>query len=161
MRQIVSEPKEILGEWLCSRVGGTYTGEGQYIALIKDGQIIACVGYDNYNGSSIRMHVAGEGKKWMTREYLRICFWYPFEQLKVKKIIGLVDSTNKQALNFDKHLGFIEEHVIKEAGQIGDLHILTMTREQCRFQLTSGNPDDLTLNKGNHYGKQINSTSST
>lgn len=133
MRSITSEPKEILGRWLCERTGGTYTGEGQYIGLVEDGQIIACVGFEDYNGSSIRMHVAGEGKRWLTREYLRFCFWYPFEQLKVKKVIGLVDSSNEQALRFDRHLGMIEEGRIKDAAPNGDLIIMTYTKQQCKY----------------------------
>lgn len=80
------------------------------------------------------MHVASDGSKnWMTKSYLQICFDYPFNQLKLNKIIGVVDSMNTQALKFDKHLGFVEEAVIKDAGPKGDLHILTMTRQQCRF----------------------------
>lgn len=162
MKQIVSEPKDILGRWLCERTAGTYTGEGQYIGLLEDGQIIAVVGFEDYNGASIRMHVAAVGKRWMTREYLRFCFWYPFEQLKVKKIIGLVSSNNEQALRFDRHLGFVDEAVIKDAAPDGDLHILTMNKEQCKFLAISGNPDERTLKrKDNHHGRQILSTSST
>lgn len=133
VKSIVSEPKNELGRWLCERTGGTYSGEGQYIGLLENGQIIACVGFEDYNGASIRMHVAAEGKRWMTRDYLRFCFWYPFEQLKVKKIIGLVDSSNEQALRFDRNLGFQDEGLIKDAAPHGDLHILTMTKAQCRF----------------------------
>lgn len=79
------------------------------------------------------MHVAGEGKRWMTKEYLRVCFDYPLNQLKVKKILGLVDSTNMDARKFDEHLGFELEACIKGAGPKGDLLIYSMTAEQCRF----------------------------
>ena len=122
-------------QWVTDRTGGKYYGgSGQGIGLVKDGQLIAGVMYDNYNIQSVQMHVAAmPGRRWMTREYLRLCFVYPFGQLAVKKIIGLVDSTNADALRFDKHLGFVEEAVIREAGKYGDLHILTMTRQQCRF----------------------------
>ena len=40
---------------------------------------------------------------------------------------------NWTSLKFDKHLGFVEEAVIQDAGKYGDMHILTMTREQCRY----------------------------
>lgn len=122
-------------QWVTGRTGGKYYGgSGQGIGLEKNGELIAGVMYDNYNIQSVQMHVAAvPGKRWMTREYLRLCFVYPFGQLAVKKIIGLVDSTNADALRFDKHLGFVEEAVIRHAGKHGDLHILTMTREQCRF----------------------------
>lgn len=77
------------------------------------------------------MHVAAE--KPVTRTYTKFCFEYAFNQLKVKKVLGLVDSTNLSALRFDSHLGFIEEARIKDAGKTGDLIILSMTRPQCRW----------------------------
>ena len=69
----------------------------------------------------------------MTREWFNVLFGYAFNQLKVKKIMGVVDSTNIKALQFDAHIGFVEEATIKDAGKHGDLIILTMTRQQCRF----------------------------
>lgn len=112
--------------------GGEYHGGGQGIGLERDGDLIAGVLYDNFNGRSVCMHVAGVGN-WLNRGYLKRAFDYPFNQLKVGKLIGLVDSKNKAALRFDRHLGFVAEGIIKDAGRTGDLHILTMTREQCRY----------------------------
>jgi len=87
--------------------------------------------YDHFNGRSICMHVAIE--KPVTRGYTRACFAYPFLQLGVEKVIGMVDSTNEDALRFDTKLGFTEEARIKDAGKYGDLVLLTMTRQQCRW----------------------------
>jgi RimJ/RimL family protein N-acetyltransferase len=89
--------------------------------------------FDNYNGRSISMHVAGEGGHWMTRDYARACFGYAFGQLGVRKIIGLVDSTNEAAKRYDEHLGFRVEGVITDAGKHGDLLIYSMTPDQCRW----------------------------
>ena len=124
----------IIGPWVCERTGGQWNGEGACIGMVKDGAIVAGVIFDHYNGQSACMHVASDGSRhWLTRKFLETCFDYPFNQLKLKKVIGLVDSMNIDALKFDKHLGFVEEAVIKDAGAKGDLHILTMTRQQCRF----------------------------
>jgi RimJ/RimL family protein N-acetyltransferase len=136
-----------VGEWVTLRTGGLYEGSGAGIGLEQDGRLIAGVLYDNYNGRSIAMHVAAEGGDWMTREYLRVCFDYPFRQLGVCKIIGLVDSTNTAARRFDEHLGFVLEHTIIDAGRKGDLCIYSMTPEQCRF-----------LSLKERHGKQIKST---
>lgn len=140
---IVTGKDFIVGPWVCDRTGGTYT-EGTTIGLEKDGALVAGVLYDHYNGASIAMHVAAVGKRWMTREFLHFCFWYPFKQLKVKKVIGMVPSSNEQAMRFDKHLGFREEARVKDAHPEGDLVILTMTEKDCRFLRGS-------------YGKQIQS----
>lgn len=129
---IVFDEKRI-GPWVCQRTGGQFDGLGTAIGLEKDGELIAGVLYDGYNGNSVCMHVAAVGKRWMTKEYLRVCFDYPFKQLKVKKILGVVDSMNIDARRFDEHLGFELEAVIAGAGQKGDMLIYSMTPERCRF----------------------------
>lgn len=166
MKRIVTDNQDLLGNWLCSRTGGVYTGGGSYIGLIDENNtIIAVAGYEDYNGASVRAHIAFEGR--LTKEFIWFGFWYPFEQLKVKKIIGLVSSNNEKALKLDKHFGYIEEAIIKDAAPDGDLHILTMTREQCKIldkfrPKASSNLDDGTFNqKDDHHGRQILSTSST
>lgn len=123
---------ERIGPWVCERTGGRFEpGTSMAIGIQKDGCLVAGVLYDQFNGSSICMHVAIDGR--ISREYTRVCFDYPFNQLKVKKVLGLVDSTNEKALRFDRHLGFVQEACIKDAGKRGDLLILTMTKEQCRW----------------------------
>lgn len=121
--------------WVAERTGGQYfNGSGTGIGLEKDGVLVAGVLYDSWTGRSMQMHVASDGsRKWLNREYLKACFDYPFNHLKLNKVIGIVDSTNADALRFDHHLGFVTEAVIKDAGKYGDLHILSMTRQQCRF----------------------------
>ena len=103
------------------------------IGLEKDGQLIAGVKFDNWNRRSICMHVAAKGKDWLTRDYLWVCFDYPFNQLGVSKILGFVAESNKDARRFDEHLGFRLEHSIADAHPDGALLIYSMTRDQCRF----------------------------
>ncbi len=101
---------------------------------MKDGELVAGVLFDRCSGKSVVAHIASvSGKNWITREFLRLILSYPFDQLKVKKIIAPVDSSNESAQRFNKHLGFVTEAVISDAGKIGDLHLMTMTRQQCRF----------------------------
>lgn len=129
--------RDWVGPWVCARTGGNYAPEdAATIGLIDPvtGGLLAGVLFDSYNGRSICMHVAAvPGARWMTKRFLWVCFDYPFNQAKVNKIIGLVDSTNAPAQSFDEHLGFIREATIKDAGKDGDLLIYTMTRQQCRF----------------------------
>lgn len=122
-------------EWVAPRTGGSYyAGSGQGIGIEKNGELVAGVLYENYSGNSVVAHIAAlPGKRWMTREFLRLIVRYPFDQLKVKKIVAPVDSTNAAALAFNGKLGFVTEAVLKDAGRSGDLHLMTMTRQQCRF----------------------------
>lgn len=124
--------KDRIGPWVCERTGGRYEPTcSQAIGWESDGELVAGTLYDQYNGRSICMHVAAE--KPVTRAYTRACFSYAFEHLGVQKVLGLVDSTNSAALRFDRHLGFVEEARIKDAGKFGDLIVLSMTRPQCRW----------------------------
>ena len=133
MKEILFNSENV-SRWVCQRTGGTFDGLGTSIGMHVDGSIVCGVLYDNFNGRSICMHVASDGSKsWLTREFLRICFDYPFNQLKANVIIGLVDSENLAARQFDEHLGFKLEHSVPNAGPKGDLLLYSMTPAQCRF----------------------------
>lgn len=130
---IVYGQDERVGRWVCARTGGQWMpGEGVAIGLERDGDLVAGVMFDHYNGRSIAMHVAGAGMRWCTAAFRRAVFSYPFLQLKVAKVLGLVDETNLQARRFDEHLGFRLEARIADAAPRGDLLIYTMTADQCR-----------------------------
>jgi len=129
---IICDRQDELGEWLCSRTGGTYVkGDTTYIGLETNGKIVGVAGYEGFNRASVRVHLAVDGK--ITPEFLWFGFYYPFEQLKVRKLIGLVSSSNKKALRLNKHFGYVQEGLIRDAAPDGDIHILTMTKEQCKF----------------------------
>lgn len=134
MKHIVFDQPEVVGRWVCARTGGTYSAvDSMAIGLAQDGELIAGVLYDHFNQRSVAMHVAATGRNWLNRDYLRACFRYPFLQLGVTKVLGIVDSANADARRFDEHLGFEIEATVKDAAPGGDLLIYSMTREQCRF----------------------------
>jgi len=121
-----------IGHWVASRVGGKYFEEGsQAIGLEREGEIIAGVIYENFNGVSIVCHIAIEGR--MTKRYLKAIFAYPFEFCQVKKIIVPVSSTHVKSLKLVTKMGFVEEARVKDAAPDGDIIFLTLARENCRF----------------------------
>lgn len=130
MKRIVDDEHERVGRWMQERGAGDWREGAKCIGLEKDGRLIAGVMCDWWNGASIYMHVAGEGKRWLDREFLWFAFHYPFEQLKCNVVIGLVSSANEAALRFDRHLGFVESARIKHACPDGDLVVLTITKDQ-------------------------------
>jgi RimJ/RimL family protein N-acetyltransferase len=116
-------------------------------AVDDDGTIYWGVVYDNYNpGGSIQMHVAITSPKYVTRRAISAVFEYPFYELGVKKVLGFVSSENYEALTFDIRLGFQVEAVINDVYEMGDLYILSMTQEQCRWL------------RGRSYGRQSQRT---
>ena len=104
------------------------------IGLEEDGELIAGVSYDSWNGSSLHAHIAAlPGRNWLTRDYLRLGFGYPFLQLGCKKIIGMVGSGNLQVQRFQKHLGYRLEATLDGAHPDGALLVYTLVKEDCRW----------------------------
>ena len=127
---IVSCPE--VGEWVADRAGGKYHAEAmQAIGLVKENKIIAGVIFERYNGESLWVHIAAEGR--LTPSFVKAICKYAFVDCDVKKVIGTVTSGNVKAIKFDESLGFTEEGRIRDAAPDGDIILYTMTRDQCRF----------------------------
>jgi RimJ/RimL family protein N-acetyltransferase len=103
------------------------------IARIEDGELWGGVIYTDYTRASIGLHVAGFRPDWVNKAMLWVCFDYPFNQLKVKKLFGQVPAHNLKALEFDRKLGFKEEARVKDVYPEGDLVVLAMYRDDCRW----------------------------
>lgn len=125
---------EPICEWVSAKTGGKYQpGTGQGIGIERNGQIVAGALFDNWNGNAVHVSVAINPGTIPNREWIWMICDYPFNQLKVKKCVGFVESANLQAIRFDEHLGFIREATLKDAGKYGDLYIYTITKDQCRI----------------------------
>lgn len=135
MKKLIVHQNQRVGPWVCERTGGTWSAvDSQTVGLEDNGELIAGVVFDHYNGATLAMHVASDGtKRWLNRELLKFCFDYAFNQAGVTKVIGIVGSNNSDALKFDRHLGFVEEARIAQGHPDGDLIFLTMRRDQCRW----------------------------
>ena len=132
--QIVSDPARVWA--FCKQYIPIPVVSGMKgLGLERDGELIAGVVYEGYNGTNVWMHVAAvPGAKWMTKEYLQYCFYYPFEELGCKRISGYVEASNEVARRFDEHLGFKQEAVLRGAATDGgDVILYVMRREDCRY----------------------------
>ena len=135
MKYIIADQPELVGNWVLEQQGAKWNpGRGQAIGLFEDERIIAGVVFDSWNGASMCIHVAAvPGARWRTRQYLNVVFYYAFEQMGCKKLLGLVGSGNKVAQRFDEHLGFVLEATLEAAHPDGNLLVYSMTKEQCRW----------------------------
>lgn len=121
-----------VGEWVCSQTGGGYHAERSNAIGLRRGEELVCgVVYENWNGRSIVCHIAFRGR--LTPAYLGAVFDYPFNVCKVDKIIAPIGSGNVKAITLVSKMGFIEEGRIKNADTDGDIVLLTLTRDACRF----------------------------
>lgn len=101
--------------------------------LDRDGQLVAGVLYHEFTRAAVQMVAARFGSAPLRRDFFRAIFDYPFNQLGCAKVLALVKSTNRHALQLDLRLGFIVEARIADWYPDGDQMILGMTRERCRF----------------------------
>ena len=111
----------------------TPVGKSAIGSVADNGEVLWAAIYDHYEHSSIQVHIAIDDPKVVTRQAIRAVFEYPFLQLGVKKLLGVVNSENTRALTFDMRLGFQVEAVISDVYDRGDMYILSMTQEQCHW----------------------------
>jgi len=134
---IITQPKEDIAKFVTDAIGQDrhFPFENfSAIGLVKDKEIIAGVIYNHHTGSNIMAHIAGKpGKRWLTREFLFAMFDYPFNELKVRRITGLVPKKNKDARRFDEHLGFEYEGNMRHALANDDMIIYGMLKEKCKW----------------------------
>lgn len=125
---------EIVGPWVASRTGGTWSpGRGTAIGKLDDqGNLIAGVLYEDWSGANIMCHIAGEGN-WASRRFLNVIFDYPFNQLKVRRITVPVGSTNIKSIHLVTRMGFALESTLAQAIPGGDLLLYRMFRSECQY----------------------------
>lgn len=123
-----------IGPWVGQRLGWPWVpGMGAAIGKIRDGQIVAGIVYERYNGACVTMHLAGSGN-WLDRTLLWMAFDYPFRQLGVKRITAPVAQSNVRCRQFIEHVGFELEAILHDAYPDGNLLIYKMLTDQCRYK---------------------------
>lgn len=131
---IITGQNERVGDFVADRIGNSKWVDYQAIGIEKDGKIIAGVVIDGYvPHARCSIHCAGDGKRWLTREFLSIVFDYVFRQIDCKVIVNTVNSSNKDSMRFTSHLGFKERTRIAGGYVDGDLVIFTLNKEDCRW----------------------------
>lgn len=98
---------------------------------MRDDKIVAGVVYSDWNGHSIYTHQAFEGR--LTRQFMWTICDYPFNQVKAKRVTGMIPEQNKQAIKFALHLGFQYETRLKDAHPGGDILVYAAYRENCKW----------------------------
>ena len=134
MRTIVTGQKKRVAELLINKNAWIDATKYEAIGLEENGELIAGVIYDTYQPNvRVAMHCAGIGKRWLTKEFLKYAFYYPFVQLNVKVIINTVSSNNKDSIKFTEHCGFKEVARIEGGASDGDLIIYVLYKENCKW----------------------------
>jgi len=137
--RVISGQNRRAADWARPVLGFNGFLEGEnFSSLILERrlEIIAVSLYSNFSpNSSIDLTVAAAvGKRWMTRDFLRASFYYPFVQLGVRRVGALVAANNTDSLRLTRHAGFTEEGTAREAWADGvDIVCFGMLKKECRF----------------------------
>lgn len=137
MWKLVLDQRERCGEWARERIPHVPSWGDWYqaIGLEREGELVAVVVYNCMSECDIAMHIAAvPGRRWMTRQFLRAAFRYPFIQLGCRRVSGFVPVTNLDAQRFDEHLGFVREGLMREALPNGeDVIVYGMLERESRW----------------------------
>jgi hypothetical protein len=123
-----------MGDWLVRMMNHPLPTETVCIGQEIDGNLVAVVGFCGFMPKACQMHIASVDEvNWMSRDLLWASFDYPFNKLGVSVILGQINADNESALRLNRHLGFKVVAEIADAHMDGDLVIMAMRREDCRF----------------------------
>jgi RimJ/RimL family protein N-acetyltransferase len=119
-----------IAKWVMDKVGhwnNSMTAIGDY----KDDVLIAGIAYENYNRNCIWGHQRIDAPPsryfWIQNAH------YIFIQCGCKKFCAAVEADNEKAIKLNLHIGFEIEATLKDSGKNGDLLIMTLWRDKCRF----------------------------
>ena len=135
-KRLVLDQHQRVADWVAQQTACSSHAWAGYVCLgLEDEQekLIAGVVLEGYNGRNANVHIAGVGRHWLNRNMLTTFFHYCFNHLGLTRLTGLVPVSNAAALAFDLHAGFKLEYTMPDGARDGDLHILAMRREDCRF----------------------------
>lgn len=136
MKRIISDTPRIVA--FIREFYGLQRGDGQQaLGLETDGELVAGVVFDDWTVHNIFMHVASKpGVNWLTREFLRLAYDYPFNQLGCSRVSAWVEDSNIRSKKFCEHLGYSKEATLFGAARDGgNVHIYRMRKEECRYVL--------------------------
>ena len=131
---LIFDDKERVGAWVAEQVvqrseWGSYYAMGAEV----DGQIVSGIVFNNFNECNATAHIACSKPNKLFLELLDHAFVYAFETLGLRRLTGLVEADNSKALKLDKHIGFVEEGVMKHGGSDGqDMIVLVLWPENYR-----------------------------
>lgn len=135
MGSLKYDDQEMMVAWAAERIGFPFRPDAKAIGWAgADGELRAVTIFDGFSPCDCNMHIASDGSRsWLTRGYMRAAFAFPFIQLRLRRVTGLVPAKNKAALKFDLGLGFEREGYCRNALPDDDIILLAMLRENCPY----------------------------
>lgn len=110
---------------------GNYVEGMTAIGEIKKGKLIAGIAFEMQNKNNFWGHMRIDSSP--SRSFWAITADFIFNQAGCKRFTATVEADNTKAIQLNKHIGFEIEATLKDCGNNGDLLIMTLWRDNCRF----------------------------
>jgi len=129
--RLIFDDKARVGAWVAEQVGQKTMWNGFYAMGVEtNGELTAGLVFENFNGVNAMVHTAVTKPTKALAALLDHGYKYAFEHCGLKRLTGLVEESNPKAIRLDKHLGFVEEARLKQAGSDGsDVVVLVLWPE--------------------------------
>lgn len=131
---LVIDEKHAVGEWVAQQVGqlGSW-GDFYAMGVRIDGEWVAGVVVNNFNGANATCHIAITKRTRHMITLFRAMCDYAFNQCGLKRLTGMVPTNEPKVIAFDKHLGFVEEFVMKDGAPGADMLVMVLWPHNCRW----------------------------
>lgn len=134
MNRIIANDSARVAAWVAERIGCTPYRSAVAIGIERNGDLVGGVVIDGYvKDVRCAIHCAGDGRRWLTREFLFIVFDYVFRQLECLVAVSPVAEDNARCIRFISGIGFEECGRIPQGAGNCDLIIFAMPRRKCRW----------------------------
>lgn len=123
-----------MAAWARERIPNYIGWNGYYQAIGREvgGELDGAVVYTDASPTNVVASIVLERP--LTRRFLRVVLWYPFEQLKVRRITALVEEWNEKSICLCERLGFRLEGRMREAAMDGgDVLVMGLLKSECRW----------------------------
>jgi RimJ/RimL family protein N-acetyltransferase len=102
--------------------------------LNDDGTPCAVVVYTRFSPHNCEMSIATDGgSRWASREFIGVCYRYPFKQLGLSRISIVIEEDNTRSLNLARKLGHVQEGILQQWFGTKNGVLMRMLANECRW----------------------------
>lgn len=132
--RLIFDDKERVAAWVAERVGHI-SSWGDYYAMGAElnGELVSGIVLNGMTDSNATCHIAVSKPTRALSELLDHAFVYAFGQLKLRRLTAFIEEANDKSLKLNRHIGFVDEGVMRSAGTGGqDIRIRVLWPQNYR-----------------------------
>ena len=124
-------------DWANERLSVKYPSDPNrtvWITKVVNRSIKAVVVFTNMTVHNCEMSIATDGKgDWATRDFLKVCYGYAFNQMKLRRVTVVIETSNKKSLKLCEKLGHTKEGLLLNWYGSKDGICMRMLSDECKW----------------------------